>query len=548
MIEQGGSKDFGKVAVWLVVFAVIYVLFASSSTLWDRDEPRYAQVVMEMIDSGDYLVPTLYGADWIDKPILYYWFTTASVKMLGNTELAMRLAPILFTLLTGLLTYWIALKLTEKRETALWAMIIFFSSMMTMVVATMAIIDGVAIFFVTLALAAYMHSCKFGPRIYKMLIAAVGIGGAMLAKGPIGVLPFGIMFICTFFARSDIKEYKKQFIHTILAFILGCGIFALWAIPANKASGGVLVDMFFGKHVWQRMTTPMENHGGDSIFLVFLYIPVLIFTFSPWILFLPSAIKNIYKKRTVDKFTKYYIFTWAITIFVLFSLVVTKLPHYIWLIWPPLAIASATIITAQREDFLKGAIDRFGLGSLQVTSILFAAALTIGVWFFALIEGVQILSTILGLLIFAGIIYLNKTRIIELGQEKTAKILLVGWIITFALISAIFIPQIEKTKVSVAIAQAIKSSTDKDTPIAMYKYAEPSMIYYAERSFQHLHNDDQAASWLNKTKSGFLVLRGKDFDRIKKLYSIPPNIESKIYKGYNLVKGEDEEIVVIEKK
>jgi len=547
MTEQGGSKDIGKVAVWLVVFAVIYVLFASSSTLWDRDEPRYAQVVAEMVESGDYLVPTLYGKDWIDKPILYYWVTSASVKILGKTELAMRLAPIIFTLLTGLLTYWIALKLTLKRDTALWAMIIFFSSMMTMVVATMAIIDGVAIFFVTLALAAYMHSCKFGPRIDKMLSAAVGIGGAMLAKGPIGVLPAGIMFICTFFARGHIKEYKKQFIYSGLAFILGCGIFALWAIPANKASGGVLVSMFFGRHIWQRMTSPMEGHGGNAILTLPFYIPVLMFTFFPWILLLPSAIKKVYKKQTFDKFAKCYIFSWSITIFVLFSLVATKLPLYIWLIWPPLAIASAAIITAPRENFLKDKVESLGLGLFQFNAFVFAAALAIGVWF-APIEGVHILSTILGLAIFAGIIHLNKKRILEFGPEKTAKIILVGWIIAFVSICAVFIPQVEKTKVSVAIAQAIKSRSDKETPIAMYKYAEPSMVYYAERNFEQLHSDNQAASWLNKTKSGFLVVPEEHFYRIKELYSVPPNIETQVYKGYNLAKGRYEEVVVIEKK
>src|SRR3990172_1413799 len=37
------------------------------------DEPRYAQVAREMMLSGDYITPRLYGQPWFEKPVLYYW-------------------------------------------------------------------------------------------------------------------------------------------------------------------------------------------------------------------------------------------------------------------------------------------------------------------------------------------------------------------------------------------------------------------------------------------------------------------------------------------
>ena len=51
----------------LVIFC-FYLTVASSSSLWDRDEPRFARAAVEMLHTGDYLVPTFNGNLRADKP------------------------------------------------------------------------------------------------------------------------------------------------------------------------------------------------------------------------------------------------------------------------------------------------------------------------------------------------------------------------------------------------------------------------------------------------------------------------------------------------
>ena len=92
-------------------FAALYLLIAGSSTLWDRDEPRYARATAEMVESGNYLVPTFNGEVWFDKPILLYWLMSVPVRLLGPSEIACRFAGVIGTAITLLLTFFIGIKL-----------------------------------------------------------------------------------------------------------------------------------------------------------------------------------------------------------------------------------------------------------------------------------------------------------------------------------------------------------------------------------------------------------------------------------------------------
>lgn len=73
----------------------IYLFTATRSTLWNRDEARYATAVLEMVDSGNYLFPTFNHELRPHKPILIYWLMSVPVRVFGPTELTVRLVATL---------------------------------------------------------------------------------------------------------------------------------------------------------------------------------------------------------------------------------------------------------------------------------------------------------------------------------------------------------------------------------------------------------------------------------------------------------------------
>ena len=81
------SSSWGRIAVLLLLaFA-----FQGTRGLWEPDEGFYANAALGMIDSGDYLVPRLNGAPFLDKPPLIYWLQAAGVRLLGRSEWGLRL-------------------------------------------------------------------------------------------------------------------------------------------------------------------------------------------------------------------------------------------------------------------------------------------------------------------------------------------------------------------------------------------------------------------------------------------------------------------------
>ncbi len=61
--------------ICLLILAALGVYLAGNGrvSLWDRDEPRYAQTSRQMLQTGDWVVPHLLDKVRTAKPIFIYW-------------------------------------------------------------------------------------------------------------------------------------------------------------------------------------------------------------------------------------------------------------------------------------------------------------------------------------------------------------------------------------------------------------------------------------------------------------------------------------------
>ena len=60
-------------------------------SLWDVDEGRNAEATAEMVESGNWIIPTFNYELRVDKPVLLYWLQAAAYHLFGVNEFAARL-------------------------------------------------------------------------------------------------------------------------------------------------------------------------------------------------------------------------------------------------------------------------------------------------------------------------------------------------------------------------------------------------------------------------------------------------------------------------
>ena len=84
------SRNTQELLIWGVIAVVVFWRLGYVSLL-DPDEAHYAQLTREMIRARQWLIPTLDGLPFIDKPVLYHWLQAAAEALFGENEFALRL-------------------------------------------------------------------------------------------------------------------------------------------------------------------------------------------------------------------------------------------------------------------------------------------------------------------------------------------------------------------------------------------------------------------------------------------------------------------------
>ncbi|MEO0586929.1 MAG: hypothetical protein AAF078_04745, partial [Planctomycetota bacterium] len=108
---SGGGRFWRWLALIALGSLALELWLAGTSTLWDRDEPRYARAAVEMLATGGWLVPTFNAELRLYKPSGIYWAMLPGVALFGATEIGVRLASCVgfasSVFMTGVVGRWL---------------------------------------------------------------------------------------------------------------------------------------------------------------------------------------------------------------------------------------------------------------------------------------------------------------------------------------------------------------------------------------------------------------------------------------------------------
>lgn len=84
--------------VVFIVWLVFYMFGNNMLPVTDPVESNYALTAKEMVLSGDWLSPQIYGTYWYDKPIMIYWLIALGFKIFGIADWVVRLPSAILVL------------------------------------------------------------------------------------------------------------------------------------------------------------------------------------------------------------------------------------------------------------------------------------------------------------------------------------------------------------------------------------------------------------------------------------------------------------------
>ena len=320
--------------------------------LTDRDETRFAEASREMLQRGDFVVPWFNGAWRFDKPILIYWCQSASYRVFGVNDFAARLPSVLFTTATALLLVRWGRKIADAK-TAFLAGAMFVAGLHVAIIGRVATADMAMVFFVTLAVWSGWELTRPENDSRKIWwwIFYVTLALGFLAKGPVAWLPLGGMFLGRVLRKNS---FRLPLGETVVGLCVAVALASLWGIPALDQTNWQFLAIGLGEHVLRRSTGVIDGHGLAGmlgfIALLPLYFLTFFASFFPWSTRVPSALRRWWPERNRDELG-WYLLTQAALVFVVFSFVRTKLPHYTMPAFPCIALWLALQISRDGNPF-----------------------------------------------------------------------------------------------------------------------------------------------------------------------------------------------------
>ncbi|EOZ95232.1 Polymyxin resistance protein ArnT, undecaprenyl phosphate-alpha-L-Ara4N transferase [Indibacter alkaliphilus LW1] len=316
----------------LMIFTAIVLFFNLDNwTVTESSEARYAQIGKEMVESGDYLHPTLMGIYHYHKPPMTYWITAVSYKIFGVSSWSARFFLQVALLAMLFLVYRIGLVYFSDDKKAFYSSMIF-AAFPTYIIAGRALTtDAYLVVFVLLAVYFWLKYLE-NYKSFFLLLSYFMLGLGFLTKGPVVLI---VPVILTLFSKFYLKEKQGPWSVHILGFGIFLTLGLSWFVFLFLEDPQFL-DYFVFKHTVQRFATDTFSRSQP----VWFYPALLIGTAFPWILILGFNFKRIWKSKDTQVM---FLMAWIIVPLLFFSISKSKLILYILPIYPGIALAAAKV-------------------------------------------------------------------------------------------------------------------------------------------------------------------------------------------------------------
>ncbi len=478
-----GGHGYLHLGLVLLFAAALFTGWLGTGSLWDVDEPRFAQTGREILRTGDLVTMHLNGRPWIGPP-LWMWLQAAAGRVLGFTELAARIWAAIFGVIGVAGASALGRELFGAR-TGILSGLILATMLEYLLLARLAVPDVMYMAFMLLAL----HACYRGYRDRipsRYLWCAFYLGLATLTRGPGAVALFAL--VCALFFAYRRASGRLREIPWRRMGVVFFAVAAPWYVLAAARVPGFLGIVFSRDAVLR-----LYHYPGDQAGLLLYDLPVLILGAVPWTAFLPVALAYHYAGRWHDG--SLLCLLWCGAVLGVAVVLGSRHPDEVALIYPLAAIMIARLW----EEFLFEGAGRLRRGLavsfvLQVAVVVFLA-LAAGV--FATVQYPIEFAAVRNALIAPLLVLVAGpavTAVLFLQRRYTAAFLAgpATMAVFTGALSMVTVPVVETQKPMRPFSEAIQREMRAGDRIIGYQIGQLfSLVYYTDHDVEWI--DDPAA-------------------------------------------------------
>ncbi|MBC15595.1 MAG: glycosyl transferase [Desulfovibrio sp.] len=272
---------------WLTMIVGVFAqtwFTISNRALWFSDEVRYANAYQNLVLNGKWMVLSLNGQPYPDKPPIYFWFLWLIDTLTpANMPTVFFVGAALSGLFLLMASYYLARVLGFNKSVSLGGVLILLSTFFLAGLFHYSRMDLLFTAFIILSHACLFQAFKQNDQGRWPLYAFLLAGVATLIKGPLGfIFPLLTSSVYLLWKGEIRRMFTIKMAQGFGAMLL---LLAAWIAGVVIAEGpDFLTDTVLGKHVIQRATKTF--HHREPFYYYFIAFPL---AWLPWTLFAFTA-------------------------------------------------------------------------------------------------------------------------------------------------------------------------------------------------------------------------------------------------------------------
>lgn len=504
--------SFDKNIKRIVVFAVI--VFAILNGLWDlpnktlsNHESLVSITAREMLDSGDWIVPTCNGEVRLQKTPLSYWLVAGIAKISGRVdETSARLPSAIFAVLisAAILYYvssWLGFRIAAI-SAAVWSSSLGFIGYSHNARPEMALT-----FFITICFFSFysiVNAQNRKEQVVQSLIFWISFGLGNLAKGPAPIPMVGVpLFFYVLF-------YKKWNIIPKMLPIVGTLIFLVISLPWPLAIAYKMDwDMTLWKHEFVDRFFGTYASGGKSWYF---YLPVMFKFTTPWSALMVAALAApFYKIWQQQRKPMFYLWLVFVADLIFVTIDGGKRQHYILPIMPAMCILIGVLLEDMlfvRKSYSDSFVKKFFLSHISVFVI---GAVALPLYFIKtnmpfLNEAIIVSAMIIAVSVIITILFAR-------GKPTAGfTAMCIGYFVIIVMIFHFLLAPTDRDHFSKDFARKVSSIVSKDEKLTAFKYISSRSVHYLGRTVSE--TKDIAETYERYKNGEWIIANGTLIDEL----------------------------------